>query len=55
MDWMLYALPGVLLSPWVYHDAKSRGFTSGKAMGWALGVFIIWLVAFPLWLVSRPK
>lgn len=48
-------LVAVTLAFWVYHDAKRRGKTPGKALAWAAGVLVLWIVFFPLWLFTRPK
>jgi hypothetical protein len=45
----------IALAFWVYHDAKRRGKTSGKAVAWAVGVLFLWIVFMPLWLFTRPK
>ena len=45
----------IVLAFWVYHDAMKRGKTSGKALAWAVGVLLLWIVFFPLWLFIRPK
>jgi len=48
-------LIAIALAFWVYHDAKRRGKTPGKALAWAAGVLFLWIVFFPLWLLTRPK
>ncbi len=48
-------LIAIVLSFWVYHDAMKRGKTSGKALAWAVGVLLLYIVFFPLWLFTRPK
>jgi len=45
----------IALAFWVYLDAKKRGKTPGKALAWATGVLLLWVVFFPLWLLTRPK
>lgn len=45
----------IFVSAWVYRDAVSRGLTSGIAIVWAIAVFLIMIIALPLWLVFRPK
>jgi hypothetical protein len=35
---------------WVYRDAKSRGMDAGA---WALGVALLFIVAFPLYFFKR--
>lgn len=45
---------GVVISTvWVYRDAKSRGMDS--AMLWALGIFLLWIVFFPLYFFKRKS
>lgn len=48
-------LIAIALAFWVYHDAKRRGKTPGKALAWAAGILFLWIVFFPLWLLTRPK
>ncbi len=48
---------------WVYIDAKSIGIKKGQLSGfcdmtplsWALCVLLLWIVAFPLYLIKRPE
>ena len=47
-------LVAVALAFWVYHDAKRRGKAPGKALAWAAGVLLLWIVFLPLWLFTRP-
>ena len=35
---------------WVFMDAGKRGMS---AIGWALGVFILWIIFFPLYFILR--
>ena len=41
---------GILATVWVYKDAKSRGMDAGA---WALGVALLFIVAFPLYFFRR--
>lgn len=42
----------VVSSAWVYSDAKSRN-SSCPGM-WAIGVFLLWIIFFPMYLIGRP-
>jgi len=49
-------------SIWVYFDAKSLGIEKGQptkndmgAGGWCACCLLLWIVAFPLYLVTRNK
>lgn len=45
---------GVAISTvWVYRDAKSRGMDSARL--WALGIFLLWIVFFPLYFFKRKS
>lgn len=54
---MLELLPWgllLLLSAWVYSDAKERGSDSPGM--WAFGTFLLMIVVLPLWFIKRkPK
>jgi len=49
-------------SGWVYGDAKNigvkrgqvKGLTNMSPMGWFVACLLIWVVAFPFYLVKRP-
>jgi len=44
--WVISAL----IAYWVYTDASKRGM---NAIGWAIGTFIICIIALPLYLIMR--
>jgi hypothetical protein len=51
-----YAI-AIACAVWVYYDARKRDWT-GDWTGpwfWAIGTAIIWLLAFPLYLVRRRR
>ncbi|MFQ6079667.1 MAG: hypothetical protein ACE5NJ_11115 [Thermodesulfobacteriota bacterium] len=48
-------LVAIAFAFWVHQDAKKRGKTPGKALAWAAGVLLLWVVFLPLWLLTRPK
>jgi hypothetical protein len=50
-DGTLAAAAGVIVGTvWVYKDAKSRGMDAGA---WAVGVGVLFIVAFPLYFFKR--
>ena len=51
-DGTLAVLIGVITATvWVYRDARSRGMEG--AAGWAVGVFLLFIVVFPLYFFKR--
>lgn len=46
---------GFFAAIWVFLDAKDRGKGGGVAYLWFLGVFIIWAIFLPLWLIVRQN
>lgn len=51
-DGALVALVGVIVATaWVYQDASSRGMEGAGA--WAVGVFFLFIVFFPLYFFKR--
>jgi hypothetical protein len=48
-------LVAVALAFWVYHDAKRRGKNPGKALAWATGVLLLWIVFCPSGYLSGPR
>lgn len=41
------------VSVWVYRDAVSRGYTSGSALLWSIGVFALLIIFLPIYLITR--
>jgi hypothetical protein len=41
----------LVAAAWVYRDAKQRG--NPNALVWAIGVFLFWILALPLYLLQR--
>lgn len=52
MEWIGY-LAAVAAAIWVYRDAKER--KSSSPWLWSLGVLLVLVVFFPLYLIFRPK
>ncbi len=44
-----------LIAAWVYKDAKERGKTTGDAVVWAVGTFLVCFPIFLIYLFIRPK
>jgi hypothetical protein len=44
---------------WVGFDAQARDFSNNSfgsgALQWAFGTFLLWLIVFPMYLVSRGR
>lgn len=51
MDFFLFMVL-ICISAWVYSDAKSRN--SSRPALWAIGVFLMFIIIFPLYLIMRP-
>jgi hypothetical protein len=43
------------IAAWVYKDAKERGKTTGDAVVWAVGTFLVCVPIFFIYLFIRPK
>ena len=52
MTTLIYSVVTLMLTCWVYHDAKSRG--SSSPVFWTIAVFIFFIVFLPLYLIMRP-
>lgn len=52
MGFLLFVVV-ICISAWVYSDAKSRN-SSHPAL-WAIGVFLMFVIFFPLYLITRPS
>ena len=52
---IVYLIIPLIVSIWVYSDAKKRGKSDGSAFVWALGVFLLLIIFLPIWLLSRPR
>jgi len=40
---------------WVFYDSQKRGYTVGRGLLWAVGVFLVLIVFLPLYLVARKE
>jgi len=40
---------------WVFFDSQKRGYSVGKGLLWAIGVFFLLIVFLPLYLISRKR
>ena len=43
------------IAGWVRFDAKKRGLSSGAAIGWGVGVFLLLIVFLPLYFWKRSQ
>lgn len=50
----LIVLITLLISFWVYTDAKKLGLPTANAAGWGIGVFLFLIIFLPLYLIKRP-
>lgn len=44
----------IFIGMWAYKDAVSRGKSTGEALFWAIGIFLLLIIFLPLWLFIRP-
>ena len=51
MEFLLFVIV-LCISAWVYSDAKSRN--SSHPVLWAIGVLLMFIIFFPLYLIARP-
>lgn len=51
----LVIIINLLVALWVFYDAQKRGFTLGKSLLWAIGVFFLLIIFLPLYLIVRQK
>jgi len=40
---------------WVFYDSQKRGYSVGKGLLWAVGVFLVLIIFLPLYLVARKR
>ena len=40
---------------WVFMDAQKNGYSLPQAIGWMLGVFLLMIVALPIYLIMKAK
>jgi|GEM_PF-555438 len=45
----------IFIGMWAYKDAKSRGKSTGEALFWSIGIFLLLIIFLPLWLFIRPE
>lgn len=51
----LVIILNLLVALWVFYDAQKKGFTLGKSLLWAMGVFFLLIIFLPLYLIVRQK
>jgi apolipoprotein N-acyltransferase len=44
----------IVMTRWVFIDARSRGMSEGAAMAWAIMIFLFLIFVLPFYLVLRP-
>lgn len=54
---MRYLLPFfiMVIALWVFYDSQKRGYSVGRGLLWAVGVFFLLIVFLPFYLVARKK
>jgi len=52
MEHIIFYIVSLMLTCWVYHDAKTRG--SSAPVFWSISVFIFFIIFLPLYLIMRP-
>ena len=40
---------------WVFFDSQKRGYSVGKGLLWAIGVFFLLIIFLPLYFVARKR
>jgi len=55
MQFVFVSIISTILAVWVYMDAIKRGFKPLAALGWFLGVFLAWIIFFPLYMFLRTR
>jgi hypothetical protein len=54
LKFILFFLP-LIAALWVFFDSQKRGYSVGKGLLWASGVFLAMIVFLPLYLVARRR
>jgi len=59
MDYAIGFLIQGVCAIWVYSDAQKRDWNgdgfANKPWKWAIGVLLLWIIAFPVYLLRRGK
>jgi len=51
----LAPLVSLIVAIWVFYDSQKHGYSVGRGLLWAVGVFLLLIVFLPLYLVARKK
>ncbi len=51
----IYLVINFIVALWVYYDSQKQGYSFGKGLLWAIGVFLVLFIFLPLYLFSRAK
>jgi hypothetical protein len=51
---LLFFVP-MVAALWVFFDSQKHGYSIGKGLLWAIGVFFAMIVFLPLYLVARRR
>lgn len=51
----VFPLLSLIAALWVFFDSQKRGYSAGKGLLWAIGVFFLLIIFLPLYLFSRRK
>lgn len=54
MEILLFVFP-LIAALWVFFDSQKCGYSIGKGLLWAIGVFLVLIVFLPLYLVARSR
>ena len=54
MEILLFFVP-MVAALWVFFDSQKRGYSIGKGLLWAIGVFFVMIVFLPLYLAARNR
>jgi len=55
MGKFLFLFINLFVALWVFYDSQKRGYTVGRGLLWAIGVFFLLVVFLPLYLLARRK
>lgn len=51
----LLLLVNLVAALWVFYDSQKHGYSIGKGLLWAIGVFFLLIVFLPLYLIVRKR
>lgn len=55
MHTLIYLTANFVIALWVYYDSQKHGYSFGKGLLWAIGVFFALFIFLPLYLFARAR